>query len=781
MAGAIAEAFVEIRGDLSKFEGDVKEAMDDAEAVVRKNADDVFSPLEKSATGATKGIGGGLTKLGAAAGGALAAVQIGQFIGDGVAAAADLGESINAVNVVLGEGAESFLKFGESSGQNLGLTQAALNESVVPLAALLKSAGLEGDDLSTQLQALATRASDTGSVLNKDVNEVLGAFGAAVRGEAEPARALGVTFNDASVTAKALALGLGDATGEVSDAAKQQARLAIIMEQTDQFAGDFANTLETSLPNQMKVFNALLTDTSASLGQALIPALTDVLKALSPLLPAIEPLLTILGEALGGVIAELVPIIVDLVKVMGPPLQKVFQKLAPVVGDLLDALGPLIVELIEALLPVLPPLVDAFVLLLDAIIPLIPIITKLVQFLEPILPVLLPIVLAMTGPVGLVAAVLTLTGVLKNILPAIGDFASAIGSGFLAGLEAVIGFFKELPGRIVDALQALPGLVADFIIGYFEVQYKLWKLGIETIVGFVAELPGLIIDALSSLLSTLTGLFTDAWDATKELVTTAIGEIIGFVTEIPGKIVTALVELTTTLTTLFEDAANAATEKITTFISDAVTFFTEMPGKIVTALVSLSSELVTVFFKAAQDVIFELGLFLGDVLDFFGELPGKIFDAVSFVSEKIVNIGESIIEWIVEGIKAAPGILKDAILSLVPSPGSIISGITGKFGGGNDILNKLETGATGGFIDDPTLMLAGEAGRELLLPLTDTQRSLDLLRQSGLLRNYATAAPVTAAGGGAITLIIEGQPFTAMLASKDQAQALQLRAGRRPR
>lgn len=777
--GAIAEAFVEIRGDLSKFEGDVKDAMNDAETVVRKNADDVFAPLDKSAATATGNMGGHFGKLASIAGTALATVGIGQFVASSVTAASDLGESVNAINVVLGDGAKSFLDFGTTSAQALGIPQAALNESVVPLAALLKGAGMQGDELSKSLQDLATRASDTGSVLNKDVNEVLGAFGAAVRGEAEPARALGVSFNDATVQAKAMELGLASSTGEITDAAKQQARLAIIMEQTNQFAGDFGNTLGSSLPNQMKVFSSLIEQTKGALGTALIPALTGVLQAVTPLLPALTPLLTLLGKTLGGVISKLVPIIVKLVQVMGPPLEKIFAKLGPVIGDLLDALGPLIVELVDALMPIMPPLVDAFVLFLKAIIPLIPIITKLINFISPLIPVLAPLILLLAGPAGLIPAVVALTAAVGFLLPFLRDIAGVVGGALKTALDVVVGLFTKLPGLIIDALSALPGLVRDLVVGFFTIQYDLFKLGIETIVGFVTELPGKIVDALASIGQVVGDVFNSLWDGIKEIVSTAIAAVVFYYTELPLKIVGALADLLPKVVGVFLDMITAVKDKVVGFIADVVQFHLELPGRIVGALIGMGSKVWTVFTDAATQALGAISKFIADVINFFLGLPGQIVAGLVGIANKFIDIGKKVIGWIVDGIKAAPGVIKDAIMALVPSPGDIIGSIGSTIKGG---VGKLIPGADGGIFTGPTPRLIGEAGAEALIPMTRPSRAMDLLESSGLADLVRSNTPVTAVSSGfsgPITLIIEGQPFTAMLAAHDSAQALQLRAGTR--
>lgn len=190
--------------------------------------------------------------------------------------ASDLAESTNAVNVVFGEAAGTIAAFGETAADSAGLTQQEWNETAAILGTLLKQTGGDINDVAEQTSVLGQRAADVGSIFNASAKEVSGAFGAALRGESEPIRRFGVLLNEAAVQAKAVELGLADVGGAVSDAAKVQARYALILEQTSEFAGDFANTNEGAA-NSLRVIRAQAVNLAADLGRELLPIVEDVL------------------------------------------------------------------------------------------------------------------------------------------------------------------------------------------------------------------------------------------------------------------------------------------------------------------------------------------------------------------------------------------------------------------------------------------------------------------------------------------------------------------------
>lgn len=97
---------------------------------------------------------------------------------------------------------------------------------------------------------------------------------------------------------------------------------------------------------------------------------------------------------------------------------------------------------------------------------------------------------------------------------------------------------------------------------------------------------------------------------------------------------------------------------------------------------------------------------------------GMIIDGVkllwdwSFLSDwfdSAFQLGADFIGAIADGIKSAPGAIKDAIAGLIPG-GGVIGSIASRIPGGF-------FGATGGIVTRPTLAVIGEAGPEAVVPL----------------------------------------------------------------
>lgn len=252
-------------------------------------------------TGLSAGLGAavGMTAVGAAS---EAIGRVASFLGDAKTAASDLNESVNATNVVFGTGAEKIHEYGRTASETAGLSARAFNQLVTPLGAMLQNVGFGADQAAESSIELTQRAADMASVFNTDVSDALAAIQAGLRGEADPLERFGVGLSAAAVTAKALEMGLADTAAELDDNAKMQARLALLMEQTDRVAGDFANTSD-ELANQTRITDARMENLMARVGQGLIPIFEGLGWVVgNVVLPGLEALVSVagaVGDAIG--------------------------------------------------------------------------------------------------------------------------------------------------------------------------------------------------------------------------------------------------------------------------------------------------------------------------------------------------------------------------------------------------------------------------------------------------------------------------------------------------
>lgn len=228
-------------------------------------------------------IRGSVLRLGATLAAFVGVREVVDQLNQAVQASADLAESVNAVNVVFDRGADTILEASEEAVTRFGVSSRALNEAATQIGASLQNAGFDAEEAAEKFLELQLRATDTASVLNTDVNQVLIALQAALRGEFDPIERFTGGMNVAAVQAKALSLGLISQGEELDNNARATAVLALFMERTNRFAGDFANTSD-SVANRQRILRAELEDTRAELGEALLPAYEQLLDLGPPLI-----------------------------------------------------------------------------------------------------------------------------------------------------------------------------------------------------------------------------------------------------------------------------------------------------------------------------------------------------------------------------------------------------------------------------------------------------------------------------------------------------------------
>ena len=97
-----------------------------------------------------------------------------------------------------------------------------------------------------------------------------------ISGELEPLRRLGYDLSQAKLQAIALSAGIDKTVSSMTQAEKAELRYLAIMTQVTTAQGDMARTLE-SPANQIRIFQAALTQCARALGNIFIPALNAVL------------------------------------------------------------------------------------------------------------------------------------------------------------------------------------------------------------------------------------------------------------------------------------------------------------------------------------------------------------------------------------------------------------------------------------------------------------------------------------------------------------------------
>jgi hypothetical protein len=247
----------------------------------------------RDAEQATSKFEGGVSKTASLVKGLLAgaaAAAVAAFAKDSIRAFSDLEQSIGSVESVFGSAADSITDKARGAANQYGLAASEFNQSSALIGAQLKNQlGLNVDEAAGKTQELIGKASDLAATFGGTTADAIGAIGSLLRGERDPIERYGVSINDAAIQARALELGLADASGEVDKTAKATAALDLLNEQTADSTGQFAREADTLAGKQQRV-NARLENTKALLGQALAPAMSGALDLTGHLTTALSDL-----------------------------------------------------------------------------------------------------------------------------------------------------------------------------------------------------------------------------------------------------------------------------------------------------------------------------------------------------------------------------------------------------------------------------------------------------------------------------------------------------------
>ncbi len=225
------------------------------------------------------------------------------FFGDAIDSASDLEESTSKAQVVFGEFFDDIQEFSTTAPQALGLANAVALEFTGTFGNLFVALGLSQQAAADLAPEIVQLGADLASFNNIEVTEALDKLRAGLVGEAEPLRVLGVNLTAAGVASKAAEAGLLGVNGELTEAAKVQARYLLILEQTTTAQGDFARTSD-GLANTQRTLAGEFENFRAAVGEALVPAFEAILGLGPPLINAIEEGLVPALESFAAAVAS---------------------------------------------------------------------------------------------------------------------------------------------------------------------------------------------------------------------------------------------------------------------------------------------------------------------------------------------------------------------------------------------------------------------------------------------------------------------------------------------
>ena len=180
----------------------------------------------------------------------------------------------------------------------LGIDPTEAMNNMATIQGLTTSFGMASDKAYVLSKNLTQLGYDLASLKNIPVADAFTKIQAAISGELEPIRRLGVDLSQARLQQELLNLGYSQSVSTLSQADKAVLRYIAIMKQTTDAQGDFSRTI-SSPANQIKILKAQLNSLARSVGSLLYPALKSILPPLIAAVELIKELVTGIATLMG--------------------------------------------------------------------------------------------------------------------------------------------------------------------------------------------------------------------------------------------------------------------------------------------------------------------------------------------------------------------------------------------------------------------------------------------------------------------------------------------------
>lgn len=269
---------------------------------------------------------------------------------------------------------------------------------------------------------------------------------------------------------------------------------------------------------------------------------------------------------------------------------------------------------------------------------------------------------------------------------------------------------------IMDVVSVIAGIVGVAVAAVLFV----WEHGHDqilaiaeatwsTIQAVVSAAVEIVKDIIDLVLNLINGDWGAAWH-----------DILDIFSTIWGLIVTVAGNFITILWNLFIGAMAVLGAIVEAGLIAVVGWFLGLPGEILGALAGLAGLLVSVGSSLINGLLSGAISAAEGLWGWLRSIPGAVLGVFWDIGSTLRDAGRRLIQGFIDGVESMAGSVAGAVASVIPG-GSSVAGFLGRHF------------AVGGIVDHPLIAQIGEAGREVVIPLTRPARAMELARDSGLL------------------------------------------------
>jgi len=220
-------------------------------------------------------------KVGIALAGVFSVGLIKNIVGLGTAAA----ETASKFKAVFKTATDEMNESVQMLRKTIPATTAEIQNSLATFGQMARAFGMNDKAANKFSVSMVKISGDLASFHNMNPEEVFQKISAAVTGEFEPLKRLGIVINESILKRKAQEEGIYDGIGAMTASQKAITVQTLVLEQMGSALGDAKRTAGSSA-NQIKFLKAEITETGTEIGITMIPAIAELTKGFGKLLAA---------------------------------------------------------------------------------------------------------------------------------------------------------------------------------------------------------------------------------------------------------------------------------------------------------------------------------------------------------------------------------------------------------------------------------------------------------------------------------------------------------------
>lgn len=323
-------------------------------------------------------------------------------------------------------------------------------------------------------------------------------------------------------------------------------------------------------------------------------------------------------------------------------------------------------------------------------------------------------------------------------------------------LGAVLGFFGDVFGKIVEFFKNLPGQIVGFLAGAVT---WLVQTGIEVLTGlyngilvawplvaaFFSALPGQILSFIGNLLGWL---FNTGRDVLQGLINgylSLVEQVAAFFATLPGRILGWIGNLIGLLFGTGQNVIQGLLNGLNSLIGSVASFFAGLPGRILGWLGNLGGLLFGAGASVIQGFINGIQSWLGSIAGNISSIPSIVRNSLGDLGGILYGAGQAIIQGLLNGIRSMAGAAADAARSVVSSAINAAKSVLG-IGSPSKVFAEIGVNVGEGFV-----VGLGRSQTMVAAAVGDTFGGLGpaaFPSPSGLTVSTGTPAGVGSTGGG---------------------------------